>query len=495
MSRHVEAGEQGKWLGVRAFAPRSRIARTIQARLLVFLALAGFGQTRDGLIVLSPQALPIPGDAWHSPVPGAGFEAAWPSFVSTTPVAEFANEGAPEGTRFAHLTGENLHLNIGPLAARPGLPHRFSMWIRAEEPFSLRLGDEPQNELPHTRNAWRKLALYFVQPTTATDCRLELRSQTALAFDAPALRSATWDELAEAYAREHENYPAHDTIHSTDAGLHLANSVAMWQGKGPPGRPFSICAVGPSWPAELGNGLPLLLAIRRNFPNAPPLTFASASDGTITTPPDLVLACGADDNLLRELREQSTADIMLASLPDGPSLEAICQAHGAQFVAFHREFADYLTRHKLSASDIDPPHFRIRFWDAFCQRIARHPDAKADPRIRRVPISDVRTADGGRRIHLPFTGHRVDILAQRQPGAGRAFVFIDSDHAAKARFAVPGRHIHLKPQVREQIGFAGTGSASQTIVTGLPNGPHTLDLVIQGDAQIEAFYIYTPTLP
>ena len=63
--------------------------------------------------------------------------------------------------------------------------------------------------------------------------------------------------------------PAYDDSPRAGDGRNLALSVAKWEGHGVPGRPFVIWAIGSSWTNFLGDGYPLIRAIRQRFPDAP----------------------------------------------------------------------------------------------------------------------------------------------------------------------------------------------------------------------------------
>jgi hypothetical protein len=525
----------------------------------------------------------------------------------------------------------------------PGQPHVFSMWVKTPAPAlasitPLGLEASPPSYggiypgLPSTNGKWRHLSYYFLLPAQAETCEFQVQvpantpPDAMLCFDSPGLRTATWHELALAYDAEHTKHPHCDNRHAEDAGQNLALSVAKWQGKaGLPGKAFVIWALGSNWTHFLGNGMPLLLAIRQNFPDAPPLVYKkhTASDThwdfaagwarqfVGAEQPDLVLSYtnGSPvglDAFLTQIRRQTTADIMIGSLhffrrdklqsltddfveQDWSAARKVCRKHGAQFVENRRELADYLIAHKLEPSVLlndavhQNTHGRLRTWDAFCRRIASHPEPAYDPATRehRIPIAKVRTADGGTRIHVPFTGNRIDIIGRKSADGGKATVYIDGKFAQdapawKSSYIKPdpqnagllkGPHAvtlgqglqaqtwtitmtsdsgdfelagstsgpdgvgnalrpftsdsgqiridpalwpHAKPEsgnakgdrftftlshaARSVIDFSGDGPFAETIVQQLNNGPHTLDLLLDGDAEIEAFYVFTPPL-
>ncbi|MFT5128959.1 MAG: hypothetical protein ACI8W8_002579 [Rhodothermales bacterium] len=590
--------------------------------LFLLIALTCSGRNaRTGLIVLGTEPLPVPEGVREIPLPGADFEADdWPERIAAFPKREVVNgDEAPDGARYGRIAmRKGARVAIRGMTGIPGEPHVFSLWVNTPAASSASIAPNgppsaPRSYvplapgLPSTGGKWRHLSYYFVLPAQAKTCDFVIEVEddstpdATLSFDAPQLRTASWRELAIAYDGEHANYPHCDNRHSADAGQNLSLAVSKWQGKaGLSRKPFVIWALG----KPLGNGLPLLLAIRQNFPDAPPLIYRTlASPGTSWSTaagwvqqfvgaeqPDLILSStgGSPEGLealLTQIRRHSTADVMIGSqLGAESSSESaqreICRKHKAQFVEISREIAAYLTRHKLEPSALlnesgqPNAHGLLRSWDAFCRRIAPASESSS-PEIRelRIPFGDVRKADSGRRIHVPFTGNRIDIIGRKSAGGGKAIVYIDGHFAHKApawrssfiradagdpalcavtlssklqaqtwsiamtsntgKFRLSGSitgadgagnarrpfhsdsgQIHIEPASwRSAVGktgdrlsfsvshaasrvidFSGTGAFSQTIVQQLPNGPHTLDLVLQGEADIEAFYIFMPPL-
>ena len=448
---------------------------------------------RDGLVVLSETALAVPEDAKRFPLPGGDFEGdSWPASILAADAMMVTADDAPQGKRFGQITMSADGLIIRGKAGILGQPHVFSMWVKTAAEISIQIGSV-STALASTGGKWRHLACYFLLPDD--DIRLHAEDGTRISFDALERRSASWQELALAYDREHARYPRCDNRHSADAGKNLALSVAKWQGKaGLPEKPFVIGAVDSSWTRFLGYGLPLLLAIRMNFPEAPLLVYKTIEDPMVSERADLILmfpegSAAEMDARLSKIRRHSTADILTGSLPDSDdaAMREVCRKHRAQFAEIHRELAAYRKRHDLAPDALrQNAHGRIRIWDALCRRIAAHAEPAYAPNTRelRIPIEKVRSADGGRRIHLPFTGSRVDIIARKTQNGGKATVYIDGKFARQA-----------SPSALASIDFSGTGSFSETIVPNLPSGPHTLDLRISGEVEIEAFYVFTPPLP
>ncbi len=148
------------------------------------------------------------------------------------------------------------------------------------------------------------------------------------------LRTATEAETAAAYEVERSHLPPYDVSPRPGDGKNLALSVAKWEGRaGIPGKPFVIWALGSSYTAWQGDGFELIQAIRKRFPNAPPIVYRKhGGPGTpweyvyawikqfvAAEQPDLIFTYTTGtldglDALLAETRRHSTAEIIVPSV-------------------------------------------------------------------------------------------------------------------------------------------------------------------------------------
>lgn len=445
--------------------------------------------TRDGLVVLSPQ---VRSSQNARVITGTDFEGALPKAFASRPAVEIVSGTGPQGQKWGSIAGPEALARVR-LFPEPGQPQKFSIWLRTPGDLDLSLHFPAENAtlqpvhypLTISRNAWRHLTLYFRQPTQARYVDVQLLATESLALDTATLADATWDELAEAYAREFEVYPVHDTIPTKDAGEHLRLAAAKWRGEGAPGKSFVVWALGDNWPVYAGNGMPLALAIARNYPQAPPVVYHT-SPPPDSEPPDLILTVAGEDTgvMLSALRMKTTANVMVASSVPNHKLAELCAEHRAQYIPHYQEFADYLKRHELTETEVaaDLNHMRLRFWDAFCRRISPNIGPVQDKRERLVPLSDIHSIDGGRRLHLPVHGNRVDLIGRKLPNGGTAYVYLDGKPASEFPLY----------NAQERIDLSGDGRLHATLFwTGLAR-PHKLDVVIKGDHAIEGLYIYKP---
>lgn len=279
-------------------------------------------------------------------------------------------------------------------------------------------------------------------------------------------------------------------------GANLALTVQkLEQGFDPP-RPLLIWAIGSSFTNGLGNGDLLSALIRERFPHAPPLVYKKIAGNStsyhfshgwarhlvIPDQPDVVLLYNFGQTedleaLIAELRQQTTADILVGSLhwclPHKPlwpdpearnshqepvALRAVCEKYGVEFVENRREMTEYMLAHQLSLEDLlgDAVHENRYAARMTVLNIARHfhraEQFRYEPntRERRVEVESspavlmepapwaaaeagtARTATApGSTLSIPFTGNRIEWIGWRGPDGGTADVWIDGQPAAE----------------------------------------------------------------
>ncbi len=379
-------------------------------------------------VVLETRSGPPAGTVEIS-IPAADFEASdrppsWPAGGEVVTA-----DDAPQGRRYTRIPAGKGGVLMTPwLRIEPGRPHLLSFWLRSpvaewaavefNADLRLRTFGDHYPGVPATDGRWRHLAYFVLAPADARTIRLQIQPMQGghagefIAVDDLRLRTATWEEMSAAYAAERAVLPYYDDSPVPGAGQNLALSIAKWQGRGVPGKPFLIWAIGSSWTNFQGDGYPLLRAIRERFPKAPELVYRKhAGSGTpwdyvrgwveqfvAADEPDLILTYtnGSPeglDALLGSIRSRSTADVIVPSLHffenstlsdedvergvvDWEAIRTICRKHRAEFIDNRRELASYLRRQAMSPRDllVDAVHQNrhgvIRIWDNIVRHIA-----------------------------------------------------------------------------------------------------------------------------
>lgn len=267
-------------------------------------------------------------------------------------------------------------------------------------------------------------------------------------------------------------------------GTHLALSIHKLQGKGVPGKPFLIWAIGSSYTNMLGNGELLIPYIKQKFPNAPEIVYKKMVGSAVpydyvrgwvhqfvvAEQPDLVLcyALGtpeALEEMLSHLRRHTTADIIVPSLhlravdkltknsiesEHWNSIREVCEQFDVEFVENRREWASYLMEKKLPISALikDPVHQSPAGAKLINLHIARHfavpKEFSYQPsdRERFIPAGKngkkislhgnwkqvdgkLITSEPGASVQVNFTGNRIDLLGTKLPAGGTVKVLID----------------------------------------------------------------------
>jgi hypothetical protein len=405
---------------------------------------------KKGLLCLSDRLFPVPAGAEAIPMPGGDFETGgsmppgWASEKGRVVVAA----DAPQGKAYYQMeTVTGMALRGPLLSAEPGRPYFISFWLKSvsrrwvsinfTSTERLRSATGNVTYLPNTDGKWKRVGIYFWMPVPARTIQFHIVSRREesqpgqyLCIDDVQLRTAGEAEMADAYVAERAQLPAYDTAPQPGDGSNLALSVAKWEGRaGIPGRPFVIWAIGSSWTEAQKDGYGLMQAIRKNFPNAPPIIYKE-HDGAGTPwdfaacwvkqfvaaeQPDMIFTYTVGtpeglDAMLTEIRRHTTADIIVPSVHFNPTspltpndiengytswarIREICKSHHAEFVEHRRDIADYLKRTGLKADDLlwdhvhQNLHGAIRVWDSVERHITDSKQFTYDPKTLERMIS------------------------------------------------------------------------------------------------------------
>ncbi len=285
--------------------------------------------------------------------------------------------------------------------------------------------------------------------------------------------------------------PAYKPSPPEDAGKHLALTMQKLEHGLTPPRPFLIWALGSSYTQMLGSGEAWQEEIRKRFPKAPPIEYKKmvgnscpwqylrgwARHLVFADQPDLVITYTIGDPkdldlLLTELRQNTTADIIVPSIhwrmrdegnwgksedavdQNVAALREVCARHRAEFVESRRDWAAYLKTNGLPLHSLlkDPVHQNGYGAHIINQNILshlQHPAAFSyDPseRERRLPAQELATGgegfklDGedlvataaGARLKMTFEGNRVELIGVSAVGSGQVKVLIDGLPADEA---------------------------------------------------------------
>ena len=260
-------------------------------------------------------------------------------------------------------------------------------------------------------------------------------------------------------------------------GRHLALTFEKLDADLDPPRPLLIWALGSSYTARLGMGDELIGLLQKRFGETKPILYRRmvgnsvpwqylrgwARHLVIPDQPDVVIVYTIGkpedlDKLLTELRENTTADIIVPSIhwrergkpnwgrsEDAPDQKVadvrnVCEKHGAQFVENRAEWAEYLKANQLKIEDIlsDAVHQSPFGAHIVNQNIARHfnpaDEFSYDPLEREHRLTEEagefeRLGNG---FNVQFVGNRIDIIAWTRPDGGKLEATIDGEPASKA---------------------------------------------------------------
>ena len=134
------------------------------------------------------------------------------------------------------------------------------------------------------------MGIFFWMPVPSTTIKFHVAFRNEaeqpgqfIGVDDVQIRSSTEAEMGRAYETERAHLPPYDTAPQPGDGANLALSVAKWEGrKGIPGKPFVIWAIGSSWTEARKDGYGMIYAIRKNFPQAPPIIYKEHDGGEHT---------------------------------------------------------------------------------------------------------------------------------------------------------------------------------------------------------------------
>ena len=327
-----------------------------------------------------------------------------------------------------------------------------------------------------------------------------------------------------------------------DAGKHLALTMQkLRNGFAEPDRPFRIWALGSSYTNMLGNGEIWQEEIPKRFPKVKEVHYQKMVGNScpwqylrgwvrhlvVPDPPDLVITYTngdpADlDLLLAEIRKTTTADIIVPSLhwrirdlPNwGVSEDAadqnvqavreVCTKHGAEFVESRKGWGRYLRENELKFTDLlkDPVHQNGYGAWIVNQNILSHlrdPGTFSyDPttRERRIEAKDILVdaegfdlsspwmmAEGeGARLKVPFSGNRVELIAETGDGAGRVEVWIDGIPGAKFSAFLPTYIQGDAKNAKNQKGDNPRDLAPHAVTLGAEQTPQEWTILMTSDA-------------
>ncbi len=363
-----------------------------------------------GLVSIGKAHFPQPPGTRGIPIPGGDFETkqalpeAWKAENPETRVVE--QDDAPEGNRYLRMPAESAATAIAPAVSIPGRqPLLVSFWWRAKSDIFIYLhnnaedvdprlnsSDKEWYRLPTTDGKWRRIGVYTRTPAPATELTVQIRCRDTqqngeVSFDDLRLRTATETELAAAWEARESRRASYPIPPRESDGRHLALSIRKLQGKGMPGRPYVIWALGSSFTNFLGNGEDLRQEIRPRFPDAPPIVYRKhVGSGTpfeyirgwarqfaVHDYPDLILIytngdAEALEDMLRTIRRSCTADIITGPLHFWARAEnswprltdtaywdrirSICAKYQVEFVENRRELASWFASADTGPTDI-----------------------------------------------------------------------------------------------------------------------------------------------
>ena len=381
---------------------------------------------------ISAKPFPVPNGSEIIAIPGGDFETDGkiPTGWDAQKGQVVAANDAPQGKAYYKIEAiAGTTLRTPRIPAKPGKPYFISLWLKcpAEHYASVTFGSEerlPSTSvdtcyIPGTGNQWKHVGIYFWMPVPARTVQFHIAPRgepeqpgQSICVDDLQLRSASNEEMAEAYEAERSHLPPYNVAPQPGDGRNLALSVAKWEGKaGIPGKPYVIWGIGSSWTAAQEEGYGLIYDIQKNFPHAPPIEY-HAHDGAGTPwtyagdwvkqfvgaeQPDLIFTYTVGsteglDAMLTEIRKHTTADIIVPSIHFRPTdsmtpdniengyvswakIREICEKHHAEFVEHRRDLAEYFKVTGLKPDDLlidhvhQNQHGRIRVWDDVMKHI------------------------------------------------------------------------------------------------------------------------------
>ena len=406
---------------------------------------------------------------------------------------------------FHFNAGKNGILRSPDFKVEANKPHFLSLWIRSDwdggrSPEFIFWYDVGLEDIaisfysfPETKGEWKRYGFYFraLSDTESAHFTIHFPGAENAYIDMTGfrLRSVTEKEFSAAYTGWRNTMPEHLIKKTPVDGKYLAATIAKLDRKlGLPDKPFVIWGVGSSWTNGLDDLEPVRQAILSRFPDAPDIIYrkivgsGSPYDyirGWIHTKvfadqPDLIISytngsVEALELMLRDIRENTTADIIIPSLhffenendrltsevinqPIFDQISKICEKYNAQFVDNRRAIAQWLLTNNKQVKDLlsDGVHQnnlgRLLTCENIGQQFVRHPSPAYEPDMVEEKIVPVNFSDGwklvenrlvakqaGSSLKITFTGNRIDLIGEKSAKGGSVEVFIDGKPAHEAQ--------------------------------------------------------------
>jgi len=284
--------------------------------------------------------------------------------------------------------------------------------------------------------------------------------------------------------------PAYVPSPPPEAGQHLKQTLDKLENGIHPPRPFLIWALGSSYTHMLGDGTAWKEEMTKRFPKAPPIEYKKmvgnscpwqylrgwARHLVFADQPDLILTYTIGDPqhldlLLTELRQHTTADIIVPSIhwrmrdvanwgksedaadQKVAALREICAKHQAEFVENRRDWGTYLKANGLPIQALlkDAVHQNGYGAKIINQNILSHlrrPPGYPDQAVRERRVNaealvassqgfrrdgeDLVSSEAGARLKVVFEGNRIELIGVSAADSGLVKVLIDGVPAGEA---------------------------------------------------------------
>lgn len=449
---------------------------------------------KPGRSIRGPAYFPFEKPARWIAVPNGGFESSEkPEKWQTQGADVVTADDAPEGKRYLRSkAGLSAWQRTEQLPLEPNRFYLFSMWLRSEQKVLAALGADTdpsvrglgaaRRHIEGTGGEWKRVGFYFRMPATSSQLRINLRmygkkGKGPVDIDDVRLREAPFAEFARAWDAWRAQWPERDLAPRPGDGRFLQLSVKKLEGRGVPGKPYVIWALGSSYTNFLGNGESFVRLLRARYPDAPTIVYKKhvgnstpwrfvrgwANQFAADELPDLIFVytIGWNDRLetmLKELRRRTTADIVVPSIHvrgrgkidealagDAKwvvELKKLCEKYDVEFVANRKEWAEYVTEYKLDKQDMlaskkpTEVHQNARGAVTILENVVRHfapndkPGYEPEARERWIERNATLT-ERGAKATCEFTGRHVMLVGRRTEGGGTARVLVDGKPAGE----------------------------------------------------------------
>ena len=434
-----------------------------------------------GLTSVGDAYFPNPGDLPGFEIPNGNFEVA-PNNGDILQTSRFITESsdqAPEGKSFLIQEGKAVATISLTAPAREGVPYLVSVWLRTSAAASSGMATSKTDEIyygkntpldvPDTGGAWKRVGFYFrtAPGTTGVNVMLRFSGGEAVAIDDIRFREATEDEFAKAYAGWRAKYPSRDLSPRPDDGKNLSLFLSKLTHPDPSQKTIKIMGIGSSYTNMLGNGERLVQWIREKYPKAPPVLYekhvgsAVEFDYTrgwmrqhvLSKQPDLVILysggnAGDLEKLLRDFRERSAADVIVASLhlrerdevvsdatinaPEWDEIRDVALKYGCEWVDSRREWGGYLRENGqpiewlLKDAVHQSDHGALVINENICRHLVPNEAPSYRPEDRERFLKMEAAAEGqegtvaseGGSLALRFRGNRIDLIGRKSADGG-----------------------------------------------------------------------------